>query len=132
MSSARGRTLRRPNSFHVLWLYLSFIFFKNSENNIFLKNELIIHHAFPVFLTNNLLIPDVSCITSCLTSVYLKCFLSISTVYFYRSWCHFSRHVILYLSHIDELFDDTSRTRSVTEDPSTVATAKNDLVLGMP
>lgn len=42
------------------------------------------------------------------------------------------RGVILYLSHIDELFDDTSRTRSVTEDPSTVATAKNDLVLGMP
>lgn len=65
----------RPNSFMFydnIWV----LFFKKfSENNIFLKNALIIHCTFPVlFLINNLLIPDMSCISYCLTSAYLNCF----------------------------------------------------------
>lgn len=71
----QGAHSSTPKLFSCFMIILEFHFFLNSENNIFLKNELIIHNAFHVlFLTNHLLIPDVSCITSRLTSVYLKCF----------------------------------------------------------
>lgn len=57
-------------------IIFEFYFFKSFRKTIFfLKNALIIHCTFPVlFLINNLLIPDMSCISYCLTSVYLNCF----------------------------------------------------------
>lgn len=93
MSFARRRTINAQTLFIFYdnsWVLFSYILRKTI---FFSKMHLSLTKLLPFcFLTNNLLLPNMSCITSnvCLPQM----FLSISAVHF-----SFSRHVILYLSH---------------------------------
>lgn len=85
MSFARRRTINAQTLFIFYdnsWVLFSYILRKTI---FFSKMHLSLTKLLPFcFLTNNLLLPNMSCITSnvCLPQM----FLSISTVHFYRSW----------------------------------------------
>lgn len=93
MIVTRRRTLRCPNSFHIILYYI--ILKQFSETTIFLKNALIIHNAFPVLFFNKQSADSRHVLYYLPSNVCLpQMFLSISAVHF-----SFPRHVILYLSH---------------------------------
>lgn len=89
-----------------LFSYYSILFWNNFRKTIF---SLKMHQSFTMlfpfcFLTNNLLIPDMSCITYRLTSVYLKCFyqflpfISIWSWFLFRVMSYYNCLIIFYFA----------------------------------
>lgn len=113
MSFARRRTINAQTLFIFYdnsWVLFSYILRKTI---FFSKMHLSLTKLLPFcFLTNNLLLPNMSCITYRLTSVYLKCFyqflpfISIGRGFFFAS-CHI---ILASLSSI--LFDDYTNVQN--------------------